>query len=68
MAKIVNTDNFARDYPGESFLNIPITTYEKAGRIAEMLNSIFCAGGQGERFWKVVDNNYELPKENFFEP
>jgi hypothetical protein len=57
MARIVNTDNFGRDYPDERFFLWPMRE-DIAKRIADAMNDD--AGPHAERFYKVVPNDYEL--------
>jgi hypothetical protein len=64
MARIVNTDNFGGDYPDERFLNIPNVTKEHAIKIAAAINGAHHP--EARRYWKVVDNDYEL--QPGFEP
>jgi len=49
-ARIVETDNFGGDYPDENFLLQPMSR-ESAKQIA---------GEMYPRFWKIVDDDYEL--------
>lgn len=63
--KIVNTDNFGGDYPNESFLNIGSVGPEAAKEIADVINKHLC-GPYDSRYWKVVENDYEL--QPGFEP
>lgn len=55
--RIVNTDNFAGDYPAESFVlwDLPEHTCQ---RIADALNDQ--AGPNALRYYKVVANDYAL--------
>ncbi|MFI5422738.1 MAG: hypothetical protein ACHQWH_02205 [Nitrososphaerales archaeon] len=62
--KIVNTDNYARDYPDEYFVNLPSMTKEHANDVANAINSGFPA--HRNRYWKVVDDDYKL--QPGFEP
>lgn len=64
--KIVETDNFGRDWPDETFVNIPLTTEEKAKKIADVINSVFCPNDNSSRYWKVVDEFY-IPQPGFEE-
>jgi len=57
MARIVDTDNFGSDYPDERFLLWPMRE-KYAERIASILNEE--AGESASRFYKVVDDAYEL--------
>jgi len=61
--KIVETDNFDRDYPDEKFHFWPMEL-EHAKSIADALNT--SAGPNSDRFWKVTENDYKL--EPGFEP
>lgn len=56
--RIVETDNFGGDYPNESFLNLPNLSIEHATEICKAINNGF--SGNHHRYWKVVDNDYEL--------
>ena len=40
--KIVETDNFNRDYPDEKFVNLPLMSKQNALDIADIINNIFC--------------------------
>lgn len=62
--RIVETDNFGRDYPDETFVPIPAMSEEDAKVVADIINR--SAGPQSFRFWKVVDTDYELAPA--FEP
>lgn len=64
MSRIVETDNFGRDYPDEKFLNLPAMSYEEATRVAAAINNVFPP--DYFRYWKVVDNDYKL--QPGFEP
>lgn len=55
--KIVNTDNFGRDYPNERFLYIPIGEEEALQKICDIINY---GGSDPQRFYKVVENDYKL--------
>lgn len=57
--KVVETDNFAGDYPNEEFVNLPPLLPDFANEICELINKA-CSGEMASRWWKVVDNNYEL--------
>lgn len=58
MARIVNTDNFAGEYPDESFVLHPMRK-EAAEAIAEVINK-YESGDQCSRYWKVVADDYKL--------
>ena len=64
MSRIVETDNFGRDYPNESFVNIPRMPKDDAQAIADIINKH--VGPNCSRYWKVVENDYELAPA--FEP
>lgn len=61
--RVVEGDNFAGDYPNESFVNIPMLTKEKAQHVADVINDV-CASGDEEqpnrRYWRVVEDGYVL--------
>lgn len=57
--RIVETDNFDGDYPDESFVLRYSLHPEAAKNIAEVINS-YCSGTESPRYWKVVDDDYEL--------
>jgi len=63
--KIIETDNFAGDYPDEKFVNIPSMQREAANRVCEEINQA-CSGATASRYWRVVDNDYVL--QPGFEP
>lgn len=64
--KIVETDNFGRDYPDESFVNIPPLPKEQCEEIATVINKHCNLQGTASRYWKVVSENYAL--QPGFEP
>ena len=57
--KIVNTDNLARDYPNESFINLPSLSKDTTEIIALLINEE-CSGNRASRYWKVVEDDYKL--------
>ena len=57
--KIVNTDNFASDYPNESFVNIPPVSKDSAETIVILINNE-CSSNHASRSWKVVADDYKL--------
>lgn len=57
--RIVNTCNFDRDYPNESFINLPPLSDETAETIAILINKE-CSGERASRYWKVVKDDYQL--------
>ena len=65
MKKIIETDNFGRDYPDESFLNIPYLTEESCEEIVDIINNEAC-DPTASRIWRVVDVDYKL--QPGFEP
>jgi len=56
MYRVVETDNYGRDYPDEKFSLPYHLRKEDAVAIAAVLNS----GPEGNRYWKVVPTGYEL--------
>lgn len=65
MARIVNTDNFGRDYPDEKFVeNLPRMSVEHARNVCFTINASVPEGH--DRYWKVVEDDYEL--QPGFEP
>jgi hypothetical protein len=56
--KIVETDNFGRDYPNERFLPIPILEESDAKTIVTIINN--AAGPNSQRYWKIVELDYLL--------
>lgn len=54
--KIVETDNYGGDYPDETFVNLPSMDIDSAKYIAEVINDTLA----GDRYWKVVQDDYEL--------
>lgn len=63
MARIVDTDNFNGDYPDEKFLLWPMPRLY-CQPIADTLNA--WAGPRAQRYYKVVEDDYEL--QPGFEP
>lgn len=59
--KIVETDNYGGDYPDEKFVTglAPMQKYQ-ADMIADAINRALNPSGQGNRYWKVVPQGYEL--------
>ena len=65
--KIVETDNYAGDYPDEKFVNVPSSpNHKKMQDIADAINASFCTRDYAPRYWKVVEDNYKL--QPGFEP
>lgn len=56
--KVIETDNFAGDYPNESFLNIPLVNEAEAIKIAAAINNSFHENSP--RYWMAVSSDYEL--------
>jgi hypothetical protein len=63
--RIVETDNFNRDYPIEKFLNLPMMTEDEGVIIANKINDVFNRHQNYPRFWKVVENDYVLDDQPF---
>lgn len=61
--RIVETDNFDGDYPGESFAGPPLEEAD-ARRVADVFNA--ATGESSRRFWKVEPVGYRL--QSGFEP
>ena len=64
MAAVIETDNFDRDYPDESFLVRHISE-ESARTIADIMNSEK-GGSSAQRYWMVKGDDYVL--QPGFEP
>jgi len=62
--KIVETDNYAGDYPAEVFVNLPSMRSEHAFMVAHAINTGFPS--RRDRYWKVVEDDYKL--QPGFEP
>jgi hypothetical protein len=57
--RIVETDNFAGDYPDEKFVSLPLLSKREAEKISSVINE--CLSGESSpRYWKVVEDGYEL--------
>jgi len=54
--KIIETDNFDRDYPNEKVVMCNLNS-DQAEYIAEAINKV-CSGPAAQRFWKVVEEDY----------
>jgi len=65
LRRVVETDNFGGDYPDEKFVTIPLCNEEKANKVADLINELFC-GPEASRYWKVVPHDYVL--QPGFEP
>lgn len=64
--RVVETDNLGGDYPNEKFAS-PYTLSEKnAQALADLFNSFWCNDDYATRYWKVVEDGYEL--QPGFEP
>jgi hypothetical protein len=57
--RIVDTDNFDSDYPDEKFI-LGILRKEEAEEIAEVINRVLNTRGVSFRYYKVVENDYQL--------
>lgn len=55
--RIVETDNYNRDYPMERFHLFPMSS-DHAEIIAKILNEL-----ASDRYYKVVDNDYILDRD-----
>ena len=64
--KIVETDNFGRDYPDEKFVNLPPMSAAHALAVVKAINAGFDVFNEYPRCWKVVSDDYKL--EPGFEP
>lgn len=64
MFRIVDTDNFGRDYPNERFVDEPFVLRSQAQTCADVLNDD--QGEDGPRYFKVVQMPYTL--QPGFEP
>lgn len=60
--RIVETDNYAGDYPDEYFVNLPSMSKEHAEYIAQAINKVLCRN----RYWAVKPDDYKL--QPGFEP
>ena len=58
--RIVETDNHGGDYPNEIFLSLPLLRKGDADAIATVINDRLCSSDQARRFWKVVENGYQV--------
>lgn len=64
--RIVETANLKSGPLRESFVSLPLLREDVAEAIADAINARLCPDGRARRFWKVVENGYELQKG--FEP
>ncbi len=64
--RIIDTDNFGRDYPNERFIAIDIESTEMAEVMCDALIARFCAHPCADRFYRVVSDDYKL--QPGFEP
>lgn len=60
--RIVNTDNYGGDYPDEKFVEpLPWFSHkEQAEAVAEAINGSHPNPDMAPRFFKVVDDDYQL--------
>lgn len=56
--RIVETDNFGRDFPDEKFLNLPPMPELNALEVAAVINAAFSS--MHPRFWRAVPDDYKL--------
>lgn len=61
--RVVETDNFGRDYPNEKFVEgVPASMSKHDAEIlAWAINALFCTSPDSSRFWKVVEHTTEKP-------
>lgn len=64
--RIVETDNYGRDYPDEKFAMPYAMSELQAVEICLTINKVLNPHGHGNRHWKVVKDGYQL--EPGFEP
>lgn len=55
--RVVETDNFGRDFPDESFCG-PLLTEQNANLVADVFNE--AVHPNHPRYWKVVSVEYKL--------
>lgn len=58
MPKIVDTDNFGRDYPNERFVAVGIPSKEMAQIMCKALNQQ--TGPDSQRYYFAVEDDYVL--------
>ncbi len=58
MWRVIETDNFGRDYPDESFVGPCFRSKERAQQVADLINED--AGPNAFRYWRVVPEDYKL--------
>lgn len=61
--RVIETDNYGRDYPNESFHG-PVMTYCKASAVVDIFNASL--GPNPDRWYRIVDQDYTL--QPGFEP
>jgi hypothetical protein len=59
MPRVIDTDNFGGDYPGEKFVS-GVLSEEEAQKLKDKLNKEFCKGNHSPRWHQVVADDYEL--------
>lgn len=64
--RVVETDNFCGDYPYEQWACPYSLSKHKADAIANLFNELMCDSQDSPRWWKVVDDDYQL--QPGFEP
>jgi len=57
--RIIDTDNFASDYPDEKFI-LGVMTRKQAQRICDCINATLSEHGDWPRYYSVVDDDYQL--------
>jgi len=56
--KIIEIDNFVRDWPGDEIVvNLPLMSYDAAKSVSAAINNA-CSGDMAQRFWLVVPADY----------
>ncbi len=58
--RIIDTDNFGGDYPNETFIATGIKDKEMAEVMCEALNAKYCNHPSASRFYRVVEDDYNL--------
>lgn len=57
--RIIETDNFGRDYPNEKFVDLPLMSWAHAMYVATAINKVL-SGENAPRYWRVVPDGYVL--------
>jgi hypothetical protein len=58
--RIIETDNFGRDYPNERFIAVNIESQEMAETMAEALVAKYSMHPSADRYYRVVPDDYKL--------